>query len=71
MLTKVDIPPGAARQFDSMLPYLVEDELVKSGGTFEKADNFAVKVCTDGLLVTGQNPPSSRPAADALIALLN
>lgn len=54
-----------------VVPYLVEDELVKSGGKFEKADNFAVKVCTDGLLVTGQNPPSSRPAADALIALLN
>lgn len=29
VLTKVDIPPGAARQFDSMLPYLVEDEVAQ------------------------------------------
>jgi len=61
----------AAMELTDVVPYLVEDELKKSGGTFEKADDFAVKVCTDGLLVTGQNPPSSRPAADALIALLS
>ncbi|EKM21714.1 type II secretion system protein GspL [Vibrio sp. HENC-03] len=29
VLTEVDIPPGAARQFDSMLPYLVEDEVAQ------------------------------------------
>lgn len=33
--------------------YLVEDELVKSGGKFEKVDNFVVKVCIDGLFVIG------------------
>ena len=60
----------AAMELTEVVPYLVEDELVKKGGKFEKADDFAVKVCTDGLLVTGQNPPSSRPAADALIKLL-
>jgi putative intracellular protease/amidase len=27
-------------------------------------------VLTDGLLVTGQNPASSRPAAEALLAVL-
>ena len=57
-------------ELTDVVPYLVEDELKKSGGKFEKADDFAVKVCSDGLLVTGQNPPSSRLAADALIALL-
>ena len=61
----------AAMELTDVVPYLVEDELKKSGGKFQKADDFAVKVCSDGLLVTGQNPPSSRPAADALIALLS
>ncbi|MDC8829504.1 type 1 glutamine amidotransferase domain-containing protein [Alteromonas gilva] len=60
----------AAMELTNVVPYLVEDELTKRGGKFEKADDFAVKVCTDDLLVTGQNPPSSRPAADALIKLL-
>lgn len=29
VLTQVDIPPGAERQFDTMLPYLVEDEVAQ------------------------------------------
>jgi putative intracellular protease/amidase len=61
----------AAMQLTDVVPYLVEDELRNKGGKFEAAEDFAVKVCTDGLLVTGQNPPSSRPAADALIKLLS
>ena len=61
----------AAMELTDVVPYLVEDELVKKGGKYESADDFAVKVCTDGLLVTGQNPPSSRPTADALIKLLS
>jgi putative intracellular protease/amidase len=60
----------AAMELTKVVPYLVEDELVKKGGNYESADDFAVKVCSDGLLVTGQNPPSSKPAADALIKLL-
>ncbi|EGQ7841263.1 type II secretion system protein GspL [Vibrio alginolyticus] len=29
VLTQVDIPPGATRQFEAMLPYLVEDEVAQ------------------------------------------
>ncbi|PMH46028.1 type II secretion system protein GspL [Vibrio sp. 10N.286.49.B3] len=29
LLTSVDIPPGGARQFDNMLPYLIEDEVAQ------------------------------------------
>ncbi|HDY7886760.1 TPA: type II secretion system protein GspL [Vibrio vulnificus] len=29
VLTEVDIPPGASRQFESMLPYLLEDEIAQ------------------------------------------
>ena len=60
----------AAMELTKVVPYLVEDELVKKGANYESADDFAVKVCTDGLLVTGQNPPSSKPAAEAIIKLL-
>ncbi|BFT31515.1 type 1 glutamine amidotransferase domain-containing protein [Alteromonas sp. D210916BOD_24] len=61
----------AAMELTEVVPYLVEDELSKKGGNFESAEDFNVKVCTDGLLVTGQNPASSRPAAEALIELLD
>lgn len=35
-----------------------------------KGGTFAEHVVTDGLLITGQNPPSSEAAADALLELL-
>ncbi|MET8234644.1 type 1 glutamine amidotransferase domain-containing protein [Micromonospora sp. NPDC005298] len=54
----------------TVVPFLVEDELVAKGGEFSKAGNFEPYVVTDGLLVTGQNPASSGPAADHLISLV-
>ncbi|GHJ43569.1 dimethylallyltransferase [Catellatospora sp. TT07R-123] len=53
-----------------VVPFLVEDELVAKGGKFSKADDWQVYVVTDGLLITGQNPASSGPAANELIALV-
>jgi len=53
-----------------VVPFLVEDMLVKNGGLFSKADDWQPYVLTDGLLVTGQNPASSEPGAHALLALL-
>ena len=52
------------------VPFLVEDMLSERGGKFSKADDWASHVLTDGALVTGQNPASSRAAAEALLALL-
>jgi putative intracellular protease/amidase len=52
-----------------VVPFLVEDELIAKGADFSKTGNFLPYVVTDGLLVTGQNPASSGPAADELIAL--
>jgi hypothetical protein len=37
---------------------------------FEKAGDWQSFVVTDGLLITGQNPASSGPAAKALIEVL-
>lgn len=53
-----------------VVPYLVEDELKAKGANYSNAGNFEPYVLTSGLLVTGQNPPSSKPAADEIIKLL-
>ena len=53
-----------------VVPFLVEDEMMKLGATFSKVKNWTVHIVTDGLLITGQNPASSGPAAIALIKLV-
>lgn len=53
-----------------VVPFLVEDMLKENGGSYEKGDDWASFVLTDGKLVTGQNPASSEAAAEALLALL-
>ena len=50
-----------------VVPFLVEDMLRKNGGRYAKADDWLPFVVTDGLLITGQNPASSAPAALALL----
>ena len=55
----------------AVLPWSPEDELRKAGGRYEKGDRlWAVHVCVDGRLVTGQNPPSARAVGEALRDLL-
>jgi putative intracellular protease/amidase len=53
-----------------IVPFLVEDELKRLGGTYEKGDDWSVFTLVDGQLVTGQNPASSGPAAKELLKLL-
>lgn len=53
-----------------VVPFLVEDEMLKLGAIFSKKANWGVHVVSDGLLITGQNPSSSGPAAKALMAAL-
>lgn len=60
----------AAVELVDVVPFLVEDELTKLGGHYSKGADWAPYVVEDGLLITGQNPASSAPAADALIAKL-
>ncbi len=59
-----------AVQLTHVVPFLVEDELVRLGGRYEKAADWESFVITDGRLVTGQNPASSTGAARALLDLL-
>lgn len=53
-----------------VVPFLVEDMLRQNGGTYSKAADWQPHVVVDGLLITGQNPASSEPAAKALLDML-
>ena len=50
-------------QLTKIVPFLVEDELKRLGGLYEKAPNWQSFVIVDGRLITGQNPASSTAAA--------
>ncbi len=53
-----------------VVPFLVEDELKAKGGLYSKGPDFEPHIVSDGLLITGQNPKSSGPAAEALLEQL-
>ncbi|ATJ82520.1 type 1 glutamine amidotransferase domain-containing protein [Halomonas beimenensis] len=60
----------AAVGLTDIVPKLVEEALIERGGRYSKAEDFTPYVRQDGRLITGQNPPSSAPVAERLIALL-
>jgi putative intracellular protease/amidase len=57
-------------QLTKVVPFLVEDELLRLGAVFEKMANWQPFTVTDGRLITGQNPPSSTVAAQALMKVM-
>jgi putative intracellular protease/amidase len=57
-------------QLTHVVPFLVEDELLRLGAIFEKKANWQPFSITDGRLITGQNPASSTFAAQALLNLM-
>jgi len=57
-------------QLTKVVPFLVEDELRRLGGLYEKKPNWESFAITDGRLITGQNPASSTAGAQALVKLL-
>jgi putative intracellular protease/amidase len=59
-----------AVQLTKVVPFLVEDELKRLGGHYEKGADWGVFTVVDGQLITGQNPASSGPAAQELLKLL-
>jgi putative intracellular protease/amidase len=54
-----------------IVPFLVEDEMLRLGTIFSKKANWEVHVVSDALLITGQNPHSSGPTTETLLARLN
>jgi putative intracellular protease/amidase len=57
----------AAVGLTKVVPFLVEDVLTRNGGKYSKSADWQPHVVSDGLLITGQNPASSEPAAKMLI----
>jgi putative intracellular protease/amidase len=57
-------------QLTHVVPFLVEDELLRLGAIFEKVANWQPFSVIDGRLITGQNPASSALAAQNLLSLL-
>jgi len=51
-----------------VVPFLLEDELVKHGGRYVKAGKpFEALAVADGRLITGQNPASAGPVAELVL----
>ena len=61
----------AAVNLTTVVPFLVEQELRRLGGTYEKAADWQCFTIVDGNLITGQNPASSQAAAEQLLRLLS
>ncbi|MEO6699509.1 MAG: type 1 glutamine amidotransferase domain-containing protein [Paraperlucidibaca sp.] len=59
-----------AVQLTDVVPFLLEDELIKRGGDYQKVADWQAFAVQDGLLITGQNPASSELAAEKLLAAL-
>ena len=53
-----------------VVPFLVEDELMRLGAIFEKKADWQPFSITDGRLITGQNPASSTITAQALLKFM-
>ena len=54
-----------------VVPFLLEDALASNGGIFSKGPNWQPYAVEDGLLITGQNPASSKLVAGKLLKKLN
>jgi putative intracellular protease/amidase len=53
-----------------VVPFLLEDELIKNGAHYSKGNGLESYVKQDGLLITGQNQASSAAAAKLLLETL-
>ena len=53
-----------------VVPWTCEDKLTERGAKYTKGGVFAPTVAVDGKLITGQNPPSALPTAEAVVAAL-
>lgn len=53
-----------------VVPFLLEDELLKKGADYKKAEDWNAFAVQDGLIITGQNPASSEAVAAKVITYL-
>jgi putative intracellular protease/amidase len=59
-----------AAGLSEIVPFLLEDELKRLGGRYEKGADGQVFTIVDGQLITGQNPASSAETATELVNVL-
>ena len=52
---------------ETLVPFLLESRLTELGGTAQTAPDFQSQIVIDRQLMTGQNPASSIPLAEAVI----
>ena len=52
------------------VPFLLQDRLERMGADYVEANPFHSHVLTDGKLITGQNPQSTKELARTLAGLL-
>ncbi len=57
-----------AVQLTDVVPFLLENELIKRGADYQKVADWNAFAVQDGLVISGQNPASSELAAEKLIA---
>jgi putative intracellular protease/amidase len=60
-----------AAGLEEIVPFSLEDELVKKDAIYSKSADWEPHIVTDGLLITGQNPASSAVVAEEIIKILN
>ncbi|MEN9909354.1 MAG: hypothetical protein RLZZ540_2503 [Bacteroidota bacterium] len=61
----------AAVGLTNVVPFLLEEVLQANGGIYSKTENWQPYAVEDGLLITGQNPASSKLVAQKLLQQLN
>ena len=59
-----------AVQLTDIVPFLLEDELIKRGAEYQKAADWHAFAVQDGLIISGQNPASSELVAQKLVEQL-
>lgn len=60
-----------AVQLTNVVPFLLEDELLKRGADYQRVSDWNEFAVQDGLIITGQNPASSVLVAEKLLSQLN
>ena len=61
----------AAVGLTDVVPFLLEDALQANGAIYSKVADWHPYAVEDGLLITGQNPASSKLVAEKLLHQLN
>lgn len=60
-----------AVQLTQVVPFSLENKLKERGATYKKGNDWSSFTVSDGLLLTGQNPQSSKEIAEKLLAKLS